>query len=167
VTATATSSAVSAPNQEAYILVFDPLNPMSRSAFARAQWIMAGRGREVDLPVTPALQGTTDRLDVRGKEDSRKRTGERGAGTDRASRKETSEVVAVTVPKAAETNPSWLQSFPPQGTSDEREVAVRVTGRVVESQGMKILQILGIEEAMPASATATVTGTPDSQPQGK
>ena len=49
VVSSATAAAVSAPAQQPYILVFDPLNSASRSSFARAQWILAGRGQEVDL----------------------------------------------------------------------------------------------------------------------
>ncbi len=150
VVSSATAAAVSAPAQQPYILVFDPLNSASRSSFARAQWILAGRGQEVDLgSVTGSAPG---KKEVRGADERPTPTPAKpgpeaqASATRERGRVDTNSAAELKAEAAA----TWTRSYPPQGAIDEREVPVRITGWVLHDPPLAAIVVTEIAE-LPAN----------------
>lgn len=125
---------------DAFVLVFDPNNETSRTAFSRAQWLISGRGKGADLSST-ATPGATDRLNVSGREDTSRTT------TDLTGRDTT-------------TSPTSGQSLGGTPWSTHQTMAgqrVKISGRILSKGGIRALEVANIEDATPVGGASSST----------
>jgi hypothetical protein len=126
---------------EVYVLVFDPQDANSRSAFTKAQWMASGR--------ISGSESVSDRLPVRaGESDATRQPGAATRDTD-----------------LSRTDPSRLEgsktdstvSDPGKSYSSTHSMGgkqVKVTGKVLQKGGIKAIEVASIEDATMPAATS-------------
>ncbi len=133
-----TTTSLTGTSGDVYVLVFDPNNESSRTAFARAQWMVSGGARSTAYSSTTS---PSDRLNVSGREDQDRSSTTSANHTDR-------EHSSSSPAASAYTGSHWMGGK-----------QVKITGKVLDRAGVKALEIASIEDATPASSTTTAPST--------